>query len=187
MDGTFCFGYLKMGKRVFIAMPAGEVLRGNALAFRASHSSLPVCWIPPENLHVTLVPPWYCEDTGEVCKELHDLLADVKPFDVCFNEISAGPTARKPRLIWASGGIHTVLGELRGRLSSLAGPESDNNERNFFLHVTFARIRKGQKVNLSPEAIDWKATLNSVCFYESILHPSGAEYRMLCEVELSVG
>ena len=168
-------------------MPAGAVLRGNASAFRASHSSLPVRWTPPENLHITLVPPWYCEDTGKVCKELHDLLADVKSFDVCFNEISVGPTARKPRLIWASGGAHVALGELRGRLSGLAGPEGDNNDRKFFLHVTFARIRKGQKVNLSPEAIDWKATLDSVCLYESILHPSGAEYRMLCRVELSAG
>ena len=165
-------------------MPVEEVFRAKTLSFRDSRSSFPVRWIPPENLHVTLVPPWYCEDTGKVCKELHNLLADVRSFDVCFNEISVGPTAKKPRFIWASGGTHVALGELRGRLSGLAGTEADTNDRKFFLHVTFARIRKGQKVNLSSEAIDWKATLDSVCLYESILHPSGAEYRMLCRVGL---
>ena len=168
-------------------MPLGEVFRDRACAFRVLHDSLPVRWISPENQHVTLVPPWYCDDAGRICEELHDLLDNERAFEVCFNEISVGPTARRPRLIWASGGGHDGLGKLQEKLSCLAKPENDSIEKRFLLHVTLARIRKGQKVNLSPETIDWKATLNSVCLYESILHPSGAEYRRLCEVELRGG
>ena len=173
-----------MGKRVFIALPADEVFRKEASSFRGSHGTLPVRWIPPENLHITLVPPWCCEDTGKICKELHNLLVDTGSFDVCFSEISVGPTTRKPRLIWASGGAHVALGELRGRLSGLAEPQAGGPERAFLLHITLARIRKGEKINLSPQAIDWKVKLGSVCLYESILRPSGAEYRVLCRVGL---
>ena len=57
-----CSGYLRMGKRVFIGMPVGEVFRDRACAFRVLHDNLPVRWISPENQHVTLVPPWYCDD-----------------------------------------------------------------------------------------------------------------------------
>lgn len=173
-----------MGKRVFIALPADEVFRKKASSFRDSHGTLPVRWILPENLHVTLVPPWYCEDVEGVCGKLHDLLDGVRAFGVCFHEISIGPTSRNPRLVWASGGAHVALGELRGRLSGLAEPQAGGPERAFLLHITLARIRKGEKINMSPQAIDWKVKLGSVCLYESILRPSGAEYRVLCRVGL---
>ncbi len=167
-------------------MPVEEVFRNNASSFRAAHSHLPVRWIPPENLHVTLVPPWSCEKVEEVCGGMHDLLELVNAFEVSFGSISLGPTKRNPRLIWASGGVHRGLGNLQEKLSCLAEPRPDISERTFLLHVTLARIRKGVKVELPPEPVDWKERLGSVCLYESILHPSGAEYRELCRVGLGL-
>ncbi|UZJ40777.1 RNA 2',3'-cyclic phosphodiesterase [Prosthecochloris sp. SCSIO W1101] len=173
-----------MKKRVFIAMPAEEVLRSKASSFREAHRNLPVRWVPPENLHVTLVPPWYCDDVEGIFGKLHDLLDTVKAFDVCFGTISVGPTLKKPRLIWASGGVHDGLGKLQEKLSCLVEPRFDKAEKAFLLHVTLARVEKNRKICLVPEVIDWKATFHSVRLYESILRPSGAEYRVLCEVEL---
>ena len=174
-----------MGSRVFIGLRAGEAFRKKAATCRELHTGLPVRWIPPENLHVTLVPPWYCDDTGEVCRKLHDHLDGIGAFDVCFNLISVGPTARKPRLIWASGGAHRGLGELQAILSGLVDPAAAPAGRTFLLHVTLARMKGREKVRFSPEEVDWRIRLDSVCLYESILLPSGAEYRVLCTAGLS--
>ena len=168
-------------------MPAGEEFRKRASSFREAHGNLPIRWILPENLHVTLVPPWYCEDADRVCKKLYSLLEGVGAFNVCFNTASVGPTARRPRLVWVSGGVHEALGELKEKLLCLSGSECDSRETRFLLHVTLAHIKKGQRVSLSAEAIDWRVTLDSVCLFESILRPSGAEYRELCEFKLSTG
>lgn len=165
-------------------MPVEDAFRARASSFKDAHSSLPVRWIPPENLHVTLVPPWYCEKVEDVCRGLHGLLEDVRAFEVSFGRISVGPTKRNPRLIWASGGVHSGLGKLQEKLSHLAEPLPDKSGRAFLLHVTLARIRKGVKVELPSEVIDWKVRLGSVCLYESILRSTGAEYRELCRVGL---
>lgn len=177
-------GQLNMGKRVFIAMPVEEVFRHNASSFRDAHSHLPVRWVSIQNLHVTLMPPWYCDNVEEVCVKLQKLLAGAGVFTLCFNEISVGPTSREPRLIWASGGVNEALRELQEKLSCLAGPLPDKSGRAFLLHVTLARTRKGQIVSMAPQEIDWKVTPGSVCLYESTLRPSGAEYRELCRVGL---
>lgn len=165
-------------------MPVEDAFRARASSFKDAHSSLPVRWIPPENLHVTLVPPWYCEKVEDVCGGLHDLLENVNAFRVSFGRISLGPTKRNPRLIWASGGAHSGLHSLQEKLSSLAEPRSEMFGKAFLLHVTLARIRKDVSVELPSEIIDWKVRFGSVCLYESILRSTGAEYRELCRVGL---
>lgn len=165
-------------------MPADDELQSRASTFRDAHCKLPVRWVPLDTLHVTLIPPWYCDDVEGIFGKLHDLLDAFKAFDVCFSTISVGPTLRKPRLIWASGGVHDGLGKLQEKLSCLVEPSFSQLERAFLLHVTLARIKKNQKICLVPEIIDWKVTFHSVRLYESILRPLGVEYRILCEVEL---
>ena len=165
-------------------MPVEEVFRHNASSFRNAHSHLPVRWVSIQNLHVTLVPPWYCDDVEKVCGGLHGLLENVRAFEVSFGRVSVGPTKKNPRLIWVSGDAHSGLGKLQAKLSCLAGLLPDKSGRAFLLHVTLARIRKGVTVELLSEVIDWKVMLDSVCLYESILRPSGAEYWELCRVGL---
>lgn len=167
-------------------MPVGEALFAHPglPEYLARHRSLPVRWVPRQNLHVTLVPPWNCDNPDTVCAALHELLADTASIDVRFTSVSIGPTARKPRLIWASGGACRELGELRESVSHLGVPDNEN-DREFLPHITLARMRKGKALFLEPEPVDWRVTLGSVSLYESILHSSGAEYRILCDVGLT--
>lgn len=177
-----------MDRRVFIGLPAGEGLRQKAGEFRAAHRALSVRWTPPENLHVTLVPPWRCGDIDAVCEALAHLLADTCSFDAVFTSVSGGPSRSRPRLLWASGGAHEGLGTLSRKLSALAG--EGNGEvlgRDFLLHVTLARLKNGAALRFHPEIVDWRCAFDRVRLYESVTHPGGAVYRALCDVVLKGG
>ncbi len=99
-----------MGIRVFIGMPVGEAFIKRTSLFRCRHTVPGVRWVPPENLHVTLVPPWICDDVEKVCDEMQELLVGTPAQNVVFDRISLGPTRRQPRLVWVSGGVHGTLG-----------------------------------------------------------------------------
>ncbi len=177
-----------MDRRVFIGLPAGEGLRQKAAEFRAAHPALSVRWTPPENLHVTLVPPWRCGEPEAVCEALASLLADTRSFDAVFTSVSGGPSRSRPRLLWASGSTHEGLGALARKLSVLV--EERNMEaagRDFLPHVTLARLRKRQPSSLPRETVEWRSTFDRACLYESVTLPEGAVYRVLCDVALKGG
>jgi 2'-5' RNA ligase len=69
-----------MKHRVFVAIRASRKLQEEVAAWVSSHAKLPVRWISPENLHITLVPPWYEEDTKRIANAIAGALADEKPF-----------------------------------------------------------------------------------------------------------
>jgi len=152
--------------------------------FRVARSGLPVRWIPVENLHVTLVPPWRCDDAEAACRRLRKLLAGRPPLEARFSTIAVGPTRQRPRLIWVSGGADEAMGELGRTLSSLAVNRTEAEDRDFLLHVTLACLKRGTPLRLRPENVDWRCTFDRVRLYEAILLSEGAKYETLCELVL---
>ena len=172
---------LSKGKRVFVAIPAWTELRRSAALFRETHPEYHVRWLKQEHLHITLVPPWQCSDIEEVCRIVHEVAAMFPPVPLSFDTIAATSSKRKTRLIWAIGQAPDKLHELRRELQAKLGSAPD--EREFLLHLTLARFSGREKVEFCslPESVEWQGSLTSVTLYESILHPSGAEYRVLCD------
>jgi RNA 2',3'-cyclic 3'-phosphodiesterase len=175
-------------KRVFIAMPAGLVLTEFAAGFRRAHAELNVRWIRPENLHVTMVPPWEVQEPDPVCRALEGIAAAHAPVSVHFDTVSFGPDARRPKLVWATGTAPAALTELSAGLRSSFGSGAEAR-RKFLFHLTLARLHR-QSISSSGDlmlrgAVVWHGLLDTLCLYESILKPSGAEYRVLCRCPLS--
>lgn len=175
------------GRRVFVGLPAGRELVEAAGEFRRAHAGLKVRWTRPENLHLTLVPPWSCLDVGVVCQALRDEAARQSPFEVIFEQVSFGPDPRRPRLIWATGEALAGLPEFaRGLLAATGAPGEPL--KSFLLHLTIARFNSrdldamGQRKLREP--VSWRGTLDALCLYESHLKPGGAEYRELCRFTL---
>ncbi|NTW53098.1 MAG: RNA 2',3'-cyclic phosphodiesterase [Chlorobiaceae bacterium] len=173
------------GKRVFIGMPAGRELVDVAETFRRTHASLQVRWVKPENLHLTLVPPWECRDIEALCHALEDAAPAPAPVEVLFDKVSFGPDQRRPRLIWATGAPPPALSELSWRLQALPGIQEERR-RPFLLHLTIARFNShdlramGSKKLREP--VQWAGLFDSICLYESVMKPEGAEYIELCRV-----
>ncbi|HWQ25941.1 MAG TPA: 2'-5' RNA ligase family protein [Chlorobaculum sp.] len=177
------------GKRVFIGMPAGQGLVEAAGAFRGSHIDMQVRWVKPENLHLTLVPPWECRDVGPVCRAIEDAAKGLAPVDVLFNKVSFGPEQRRPRLIWATGAPPAALAELSRRLQGLPGIDEEPQRLPFLLHLTLARFNSHDLRSMASkklrETVEWNGTLDAICLYESIMKPGGAEYVELCRSSFS--
>ncbi len=177
-------------KRVFIALPAGDPLKQAVEGFRRTHAGLDVRWIPSPNLHVTMVPPWAPEHLQPVCRVLEGIASATAPVPVRFDSVSAGPDPRRPRLLWATGTAPEALLTLALQLGATFGGGSMAS-REFLLHLTIARLRRqGSDSPALPvlrEEAAWEGLLDTLCLYESILNPSGAEYRVLCRFPLSGG
>lgn len=175
---------LTSARRVFIGIPAGEALQKCAASFRREHEALPVRWVKPENLHLTLVPPWQCEDPETICKALYAVASCFSGMDVLFSAVTAAPHSGMPRFLWATGSAPALLTELKNELGSTVLIEN-SGEREFFMHLTLGRIRHenqdaftGKRLNIP---VSWSVRFRKVCLFESLLKPAGAEYRVLCD------
>jgi 2'-5' RNA ligase len=178
------------GRRVFVGLPADRELAGAAMEFRRAHAGLKVRWVKPENLHLTMVPPWQCLDVAAACHALRDEAVRQSPFEVAFELVSFGPDKRRPRLIWATGKAPGDMPEFACRLLAATGAPGEPS-KSFLLHLTIARFNthdfEAMGAHKLREPVSWPGMLDSICFYESILKPSGAEYRELCRFRLGGG
>jgi 2'-5' RNA ligase len=170
-----------MKRRVFIAVKASQKLQERIVQWQREHN-LPVRWISAENLHVTLVPPWYEEDIEAVKKSLQRLQKH-RRFTVHFSTISFGPPKR-PRLVWLTGESTDIL-KLQEHVESTLGA---HHERQFRMHITIARFRAEDFRSFPTKRIndqmDWMEEIVSVVLMESKLSLSGAEYEVLEEIRL---
>jgi len=88
-------------KRIFIGIKIPESLAAQMAIWQKSYSKLPVRWITPQNLHVTLVPPWY-QDESELptlFKRVKMGARDFPSLKVVFDSVEYGPNPKSPRLI----------------------------------------------------------------------------------------
>jgi 2'-5' RNA ligase len=94
--------------------------------------------VPPEDIHLTLVPPWQETRISDAIRTLEQAIAGIGRFLLTFTHVSYGPQPRRPRLLWAECAaseeitlLHTALLDAFGR----------SETRPFRPHVTLARIR----------------------------------------------
>lgn len=173
-----------MKQRVFIGIPISKTLQKKILDWEKRYQRLPVRWTAGHNLHITLVPPWYVEDTNRVKGQLKAADYKVKPFKIAFHRVKYGPEEQRPRLIWAEGPRVKEVLQLKDILEQLLGKEPE--KREFLLHLTIARFRAERfsefPIKHLEEKVHWEEKIKSLVLFESKLSPSGAEYRKLLEV-----
>lgn len=157
------------------------------LAWQKAHSNLQVRWIKPENLHITVVPPWYVAEDGlyEVIKVFEQTLKDFKTFPVLFEKILFGPPGQPPRLIWTEGETPEEFKSLKSLIEDalMADPKTGfwkKEKRPGKLHLTIARFRPGSiKIKPLNETINWRFETNRIDIMASELKRTGAEYTTL--------
>ena len=112
---------------------------------------------------------------------------------VCWTRAGADwfPAPRRPRVIWAGlGDSEERLPPLQRGVEKLAqGLGWPPEEREFRAHLTLGRVRQQKPVaRPSPdwlvEPVSLLFAVDSVELIESRLHPTGARYRTLHQVEL---
>ena len=177
--------------RCFVAIELSPELRAPLLRLiQAHHDAVRgVRWCSEAQLHVTLrffgdVPD---PQVPALAETLASTAKSVAPFDLTLARCGAFPGPRQPRVLWCgvddpSDGCRRCLAAAEAPLRALGFPPE---ERPFTAHVTLARAQSpgGSRAvaALLPKLAALPALtmrVEHLTLFESILRPSGAEYRV---------
>ncbi|MFH1841553.1 MAG: RNA 2',3'-cyclic phosphodiesterase [Candidatus Nealsonbacteria bacterium] len=179
-----------MRHRVFIAINLPEKVKNNLLNFSRKWPELPVKWVRPENLHLTLEFLGYVSD-GQVLEILdgaREVASRQKPFSLKLVKVCYGPPKKiPPRMIWVEGEKSEELGFLKKNLENcLMGFSLQKELRVFSPHITLGRVRTFEWRRIEPEErpgvkedISLSFEVNSIEVMESQLKRRGPEYSVL--------
>lgn len=173
-------------KRVFVGIKVGDDLAGKIVSWQKEQKVGNVRWTSEDNLHLTLVPPWYEEDVDVVKNKLDKLDLKITPFEISFSKIFFGSKKKHPRLIWVKGHVSRELPSLKRKIEGYLGiiPE----KREFKFHITLGRFKERDfhslKNKIETESVFWKIRVDSFHLFESKLNSTGAEYKVLEKVSL---
>ncbi|MBI5732093.1 MAG: RNA 2',3'-cyclic phosphodiesterase [Candidatus Magasanikbacteria bacterium] len=176
-----------MSRRIFVALKISQRLGEKISDWEKGFPALPVRWLAPRNLHITLIPPWYEDDWEGVSRKLKKLEGLFKEeMRLRFEEVAFGPDFRNPRLIWAKGETPETLLKLKKALEDVLNRKAE--KRPFRLHLTLARFRP-EEFEFFPrrrlaEKICWQEKVVSFTLMESHLSPRGAEYEALAGIKI---
>jgi 2'-5' RNA ligase len=152
-------------------------------------------WVTEQGMHLTL------KFLGEIGRErvagIEDVLRRISEkynsFFLKFKGTGSFPPGKKaPRVLWVDieeeESLETLQSELEAELEKLGFPKE---ERRFHPHLTLGRVKVpsglGQTLSLLEKHKDQtfgEMKVKKITFFESTLHPTGAEYSILSEFGL---
>ena len=183
--------------RMFVALNLPEDAREALYAATKPlrDAGLPVRWLKPESLHITLkflgwVRP---EDTERVAGTAAEAASKTRNFELPIGGLGAFPTRRRPRVIWAGVEATPALRCLKHDLEWLFTPLGFEREiRAFQPHVTLGRthpdagageFRELEKL-FEEVKFETVVPVREVDLMSSRLAPSGAEYERIASAPL---
>lgn len=186
--------------RAFVAIEIPEIAHTflSRISADLKKTRADVKWVRPEGIHLTL--KFLGQIPGSLVpvldEKLSQMFAEFRPFEIHVKGLGAFPSLGKPRVVWA--GVKDdsqTLVTMAQRLDDVIAPLGfEREKRPFNPHLTLGRVKSNagkaemvdsirQKMDASgPRFISDHAVL-----FQSILKPSGAEYRSLCRFDFAAG
>ncbi|MCH7552529.1 MAG: RNA 2',3'-cyclic phosphodiesterase [Chloroflexi bacterium] len=186
--------------RAFVAIELGHHLKtalADAQRRLAKAADLPVRWVRPESIHLTLQ---FLGDVGEeslddITQALALAAESSQPFTIGLGEFGAFPSMKRARVLWIRvTGDEAALQTIRGSIANaLARVGFQPEDRAFQAHLTLGRTR-GAPLAVPPEAIlDVRIAnlaeaphqrITHLSLMRSMLKPDGAVYTRLRSIQL---
>jgi len=183
--------------RTFIAIDLDQKIKERLyfLLFELKKVSQNIKWVKKEGMHLTL------KFLGEIREEkiteieavLRSLTQNYSPFPLCLHGTGTFPPGKKnPRVVWVG------VEENRSILSYQASLESEleklgfaKEKRPFHPHLTLGRVKVPShlgglisQLERERETRFGEMIVHNITLFQSILKPTGAEYRALFEFRL---
>ena len=190
--------------RLFIALtPPPDVQREVWDAFAPLRERpLPVKWVPPENVHLTLkfLGEVATERQTEIVGALASAARGTKTITLVVRGAGAFPNARAPRVVWAGIEPDPAIEILADRVERSYAPLGFPPEgRPFRPHLTLGRAERDARARdwaggpgvagvaelLDGLAVDASAVLDGVDLVRSELHRGGSVYHRVHRERLS--
>jgi len=178
--------------RLFIAVPIPDEIKNNITQIVSELNKTPtkVRWVKKESMHLTLKFIGNVEEkkADEITDALKTITFPEFQNKIEFKDIGFFPNRRRPRVIWV--GIKDYekkLSEwallLEGVLEPLGFPKE---KRGFKPHLTIGRIKSPEEMDSILRIVNRRrghlfgtAKPDKVILFQSILKPTGAEYKSL--------
>ncbi len=174
-------------QRVFIGIKMSEEIADACVKLQADLADLPARFIPPEDIHLTLVPPWDESDIRFAEYTLQTTLFPAKCFTLELQRLSYGPDPMRPWLAWIECAASAELVALKKELMKAFGAR---DSVPFTPHVTIARFSEKDAEVLTHRPIDRSVRLSmrvdSVQFFSSP-GKGGEGYTVLASLPLCEG
>ena len=176
-------------KRTFIAtkISPGEKLLKTYTKLRNELKNEKIKWVNSDQFHITL---FFLGDTDEemiprVRTQVGNLIDQFSSFYINLSGLGVFKNIHKPRVLWAGIYQYEPMKEIKERIEKeMVALGFPADEREFRPHLTLARIKwLDDKENLKGLLGDYKdedfqqVKINEIIYYESILKPTGAEYK----------
>lgn len=142
--------------RIFVGIKVEPEL-ARQLALLAKHEHVPFRYVPADDIHLTLVPPWNEASVPDAVAKLRRVVEGLGRFSLTFERLCYGPQAHRPRLLWVECTPSAEISALQNALLSAFG---QTNERPFRPHVTLARIERNSGAVPKENPIDQALWLN---------------------------
>ena len=189
MEGTLrAFVAFKLPKAIIDHVRSlQDALKGHGLKFK---------WVKPSNLHLTLkflgdIPE---ADVAAIGETVQAAAGNEAPLELTIQGMGVFPGIKRPRVLWTGFGgemerLKQMQARIEGRLEAMG---CRREKRSFKAHLTLARIKGGISPRRLLAAIEQVGdfppqpfTARRLILYKSDLHPTGAVYTALKEVELT--
>ena len=168
-----------LSKRVFVGIKAADEISGGCIKLQEGLSSLPARLTQPEDMHLTLLPPWKMKDQKLVDEKIRRALRGIESFTLEFTTLSFGPDNIRPRLVWITGKATNEVVRLKRALDDAFEHEPTSS---FLPHITIARFAQKDRWQLVGQTIEQSISLKmqvrSVELFESV-KSNGNSYRIL--------
>ncbi len=179
-------------KRLFIALNLPSQIK-NEIVFLINQLQKPnngIKWVNPQGLHLTLHFLGYLDETQieQVKLTMQSLEGKFHGFQFKTGKINAFPNLFNPRVIFLAceqinGNSVFKLQELLGEKLIQLGITID--KRPWQVHITLGRVKgeSGEKLSIA-NLLQKDFTISSFELMESILKPTGAEYKEIFSCQL---
>mgnify|MGYP006290068139 CR=1 FL=1 len=183
-------------KRTFIATkihPGTQLLNAYA-KLRNELENEKIKWVDPENFHLTL---FFIGDTDEeqidiIRQELASLTATYSKTHIQLEGLGVFKSIHKPRVLWAGISQYDELKKIKIAIDQRMEQFGFTpDKREFKPHLTLARmkwIEDKQKLNQILNEFKslhfQESTIEDLILFESILKPTGPEYKPIEKFEL---
>jgi len=174
----------KNEQRAFVGIKMTDEVAHECLKLQADLGNLPARFVPPKDLHLTLLPPWQMLDQHAVEERLKRALTNAKRFTLKLQRLEHGPNNMRPRLAWLACATDPALVALKKNLLHSFGIE---DRVPFVPHVTIARYKKDSGPLMARSDIDrpvgFSMPVESIELFRSP-HQEGAGYTVLASLPL---
>ncbi|MBI2098505.1 MAG: RNA 2',3'-cyclic phosphodiesterase [Candidatus Wildermuthbacteria bacterium] len=170
---------LKPSRRVYVGIKVTDEIAEACVKLQSDMADLPAKFIPPEDIHVTLLAPWDMVSQSFVEERLRKALRGMKRFTLKFERLAYGPSKMHPRLAWIQ---CTPSSETNALKKSLLAAFKTKESVPFVPHMTIARFTAKDEEKLTHRPIEkplaWSMSVESVELFSSP-HKGGAGYKVL--------